>query len=95
MKKEFRSACLKAIKESNLNGYKWAVTPNGLGWSYCDVHFAFLHDAEKGCFYVYDDNGAKFVCLLIGEEFYCDAKTLEEAYYKATCETISKANYLY
>ena len=95
MKKEFRNACLKAIKESDLNGYKWAVTPNGLGWSYCDVNFTFWHDPEKNIFHVYDDNDASFVTLLIGEEFYCDAKNLEEAYYKATRETIYKANYLY
>ena len=95
MKKEFRNAIKKAISESDLHGYKWAITDNGLRWSYCDVEFTFYYDQEKDFFQVFDDNDAPFIGLLIGEHSYDDAKDLAEAYYKATLNTIYKANYLY
>lgn len=95
MKREYRNAIARAIKESDLNGYKWTITPDGLRWSYCDVEFYFHYDAEKNFFQVFDENDSHFVGLLIGEHSWDDARDLEEAYYKATLCTISQANYLY
>jgi hypothetical protein len=100
MKREYRNAIQKAIKDSDLNGYKWTITKKGLRWSYCDVEFTFHYDPETNFLQVYDAPGvivdeAPFIGLLIGDHSWDDAKDIEEAYYKATKATISKANYLY
>lgn len=99
MKKELRRAMQEGIRESELNGYKWTVTPTGLKWSYCDEEFTFTME-ENG----YEcqvlavravQSGMHMVSLMIGKEWYCDASSVEDAYRIATEATIRKANHLY
>jgi hypothetical protein len=97
MKKEIRNAITKAIKESELNGYKWTITENGLRWSYLSENEMFVFDTttEENFLTVH---GPAFDMAGIwyeqGEK-YADCETLAEAYYLATKATIKKANYLY
>lgn len=46
MKREHRNAISKAIKESDLNGYKWSISENGLRWSYLSENEQFTFDAS-------------------------------------------------
>lgn len=97
MKKELRRAMQEGIRESELNGYKWAVTPTGLKWSYCDEEFTFTveeHECQVLAVRAVQ-SGMHMVSLLIGKERYCDASSTEEAYRIATEATIKKANHLY
>ena len=98
MKKEIRNAIIKAIKESELNGYKWTITPNGLKWSYCDIAFTFEEHMEttgETTLFVYDEYDNANVFVWYGEDKYSDCKTLPEAYYIATKSVIRKANNIY
>lgn len=99
MKKEFRRAMQEGIRESELNGYKWVVTPTGLKWSYCDEEFTFTmegNDSECQVLVVRAvQSGMKMAALLIGKEWYCDTSSVEDAYRIATKATIKKANHLY
>lgn len=99
MKKEIKNAMMNGIKESDLNGYKWSVTSNGLKWSYGE-EFNFTL-SEK------DDDGdqiltvkavqskMKITNIWIGDSFYCDCSSIEEAYKLATRRTIRNANLIY
>lgn len=99
MKKEYKAIITKAIKESELNGYKWKMEADKLTWNYLTVeHFRFeIAEDQLKVIYVMPhlDTEETFVFLLIGEEFYNDAKTIEEALEKATKATIKKANRLF
>lgn len=95
MKMQLRRAIQEGIRGSDLNGYKWTVTPTGLKWSYCDEEFTFTME-ENECLVVRAvQSGMHMVSLLIGKEWYCDTSSVEEAYRIATEVTIKKANYLY
>lgn len=96
MKREIRNAIAKAIKDSELNGYKWTITENGLRWSYLSENeqFTFDTDIEN-----YLTVSGPYCCMASvwyepGEK-YADCETLTEAYYLATKMTIAKANYIY
>ena len=93
MKKEYRAAVQRAIKESDLNGYTWTVTPDGLEWSYGET-FRFSEGKEMLSVYA-DSYGGFMLGMLVGPNSWDDAKTLEEAYYKAAREVIYQANNLY
>ncbi|MGM9643047.1 MAG: hypothetical protein ACI3XI_07540 [Eubacteriales bacterium] len=95
MKREYRAAIKAGIEKSNLNGYKWSITPNGLKWSYCNVEFTFSDGEESGMLIVKDNFGDDFVTIWYGDDKYADCKTLVKAYELATMQTIKKANYLY
>lgn len=98
MKKEYRNAIQKAIKDSDLNGYKWTITENGLRWSYLTGEnevFTFDTTTEENFLTVRGP-----FCEMAGiwyeeNERWADCKTLTEAYYLATKATIRKANYIY
>lgn len=96
MKKEYRAAAQRAIKESDLNGYKWTVTSTGLEWTYGETFTI----EEKPCMdnivlVVSTSYEPLFVGMVVGPDRYDDAQTVEEAYYKAVKATIAKANRLY
>ena len=99
MKKEIRQAIRQGIKESDLCGYKWTITANGLKWEYCDVEFTFtLTEVDENDMFLCvkeKDNGRMFVGIIIGNDRWADANTIEDAYSKATRATIAKANRLY
>lgn len=99
MKKEIRQAINQGIKESDLCGYKWTITANGLKWSYCDVEFTFklTEVDEENSFLVVNEKGNSkmWAGIIIGNDRYSDANTIEDAYRKATKATINKANRLY
>ena len=93
MKREIRNAISKAIKESNLNGYKWTITAEGgLHWSY-GVDFEF-EGHEDGWLVVKNEHGT-FAGVTFGENRWDDCKTIEEAYYLVTKQAIKSANYTY
>lgn len=100
MKKELKQAMRAGINNSNLNGYKWTVTPNGLSWDYGE-EFIFTHevvDEEDGVILITAEavqSGTKMSTILVGDAFYCDTESLEEAYRMATERTIRNANYWY
>lgn len=99
MNMQIRKSMMNGIKESDLNGYKWSVTSNGLKWSYGE-EFNF-NLSEK------DDDGDQFLTVkavqsemimttvCIGNASYYDCSNLEEAYKLATKRTIRNANHLY
>ena len=95
MKREYRNAITKAIKESNLNGYKWEIIENGNGlkWSY-GVEFKFAVYEKEGCISV-KNNYYTVGCVTFGDGKYDNCKTLEEAYYLVTKQAIRTANNLY
>lgn len=98
MKMNERKAVQKAIRESELNGYKWAVTSSGLKWNYLDVEFQFEQiECEFGdvILKTVDEHGHTFATILVSSEFYGDCATIEEGYEKLTKQTIKKANYIY
>ena len=90
----------QAIKDSELNGYKWTISGNKVHWSY-DVDFtihmgrALEDDADTSYIRVDDEHGDRFVYLLIGNSFYHDAETFEEGLAIAIKSTIKRANHLY
>lgn len=99
MKKEYRNAIRQGINESELNGYKWTITTDGLKWSYCDEEFTFKYNDlgdgnailtthQKGC-------TEMWTAILIGSNRWDDTDSIEEAYRIATRRTIAKANHLY
>ena len=95
MKMQLRRAMQEGIKGSELNGYKWTVTPTGLKWSYCDEEFTFTVE-ENECLVVRAvQSGMHMVSLLIGTEWWHDVSSVEEAYRVATEATIKKANRMY
>ena len=99
MKKAYKEIITKAIKESELNGYKWSVKGDALHWSYLSVeHFRFeMGEDYVRVVYVMPHllEEETFIYLIVGEEFYVDAKSMEEALAIATKATIAKANRLF
>lgn len=94
MKKEIRSAIARAIKDSDLKGYKWTIIENGIQWSY-GVTFTF-EIQEEDFLVVTSDGGFTMADVFFHEsDKYADAKTIEEAYYLATKLTIRKAHRIY
>lgn len=98
MTNEIRNAIKKGINDSELNGYKWTITKDGLKWSYGE-QFTFYHkqiDDEDGHLFVLAKRSEmSMASILIGESFYHDCQTIEEAYYLATKRTIWNANHTY
>ncbi|MBQ8331158.1 MAG: hypothetical protein IJX94_01495 [Clostridia bacterium] len=98
MKREIRNAIAKAIKDSELNGYKWTITENGLRWSYLsenDGEFTFDENYEAE-FLVVHGPYCKMAMIWFSEnDRFADCKTLTDAYYLATKATIRKANSIY
>lgn len=98
MKRELRSAIREGINDSNLNGYKWAITPEGLSWSYGEKFFFDLYETED-CGQVLtvraEQSGITMVTLLIGKAFYHDCSSVEDAFRIAAEATIRRANELY
>ena len=97
MKKDYKNAIVKAIKESELNGYKWTITENGLRWSYLSENEQFTFDttAEDNILIVHGPYCDMATIWYEQGEKYADCETLTEAYYLATKATIRKANYIY
>lgn len=93
MKKEYKEIIKKAINDSELNGYKWTIKSNKLIWSYLDVEFDIEIKKEENVKIIHD--GETFIYILVGNEFYNDAKTIEDGLYKAIKGTIRKANNLF
>ena len=94
MTRENRNAITKAIKESDLNGYKWTITENGLRWSYLDTEFTF--DTTEEHILTVKGGYCRMACIWYEQgEKYADCETLADAYYLATKATIKKANYIY
>ncbi len=98
MKNEIRQAIREGIKEADLNGYKWTITPNGLKWSYGE-EFTFRTypiESDETCLTVKAvQSETTMVTMIIGTNFYCDCSDLLDAYRIATEYTIRKANSLY
>ena len=95
MKKALGQAIREGINDSELHGYKWSITKDGLSWSYGE-EFTFALDEENNLLTVRaKQSGLHMVSLLVGSEWYHDCGTLEDAYRIATEYTIRKANELY
>lgn len=96
MKREIRNAITKAIKESDLNGYKWTITEHGLKWSYGE-EFTFDTTSEENILMVRANSSRKYMAVIWykKDDKFADCKTLVEAYYLATKATIRKANRIY
>ncbi len=86
----------KAIKESNLNGYKWTVKDNKLYWNYLTKEHFEIETGETFVKVIYKNPILKdetFVYILVGDDsFIYDAKTIDEAVEIAVKQTIIKAN---
>lgn len=92
----------KAIKESNLNGYKWTIKGNKLFWSYLTKEYFEIKTgvvSESNIQFVkviYKNpilEDETFICIFVGDDdLICDAKTIDEAIEKAVKQTIKKAN---
>ena len=95
MKREYREAIARAIKESDLKGYKWSITPTGLKWSYLDIEFTFIEEDDGEFLSVRDNFNEPFISIWYGADKYADVKTLSGAYEEATRRTIRRANHLY
>ena len=97
MKREIRNAITKAIKDSDLNGYKWTITENGLRWSYLSENELFTFDTTtENDFLIVHGPYCDMASIWYEQgEKYADCETLTEAYYLATKATIRKANYIY
>lgn len=98
MKREIRNAISAGIKEAELNGYKWTITPNGLKWSYGE-EFTFstypIEDGESCLTVKAVQSGITMITMIIGNAFYADTSDLVDAYRIATEATIRKANRIY
>lgn len=95
MTKINRQAIRDGINDSELNGYKWTITKDGLRWSYGE-EFIFTLDEESNVLTVRaKQSGLHMISLLIGDEWYHDCSLQETAYYLATEYTIRKANEIY
>ena len=100
MKRELRNAIAAGIKESELNGYKWTITPNGLKWSYGE-EFIFstspIEDGDGETFLTVKavQSETTMASLIIGTAFYADTSDLVDAYRIATKATIRNANRIY
>lgn len=95
MKREYREAIARGIEDSDLNGYKGSIKPNGLKWSYLDTEFSFIEEDDGEFLSVRSSFNEPFISVWYGSNNYSDTKTLIEAYEEATRRTIRKANYLY
>lgn len=97
MKREIRNAIQKAIKESELNGYKWTITENGLHWSYLSENeqFTFDNKTEENILIVRGPYCMMAIIWYEKGEKLANCETLTEAYYLATKATIQKANNIY
>lgn len=98
---EMKAIVLNAIKESELNGYKWNFDGNKLTWSYLTVeYFSFeieeIDEIEKFVKVIYHmphlNTKETFTAAIVGDIFYGDFKTVEEAIAGLTKATIKKAN---
>ena len=98
MTNEIRKAIRNGINNSELNGYKWTITKEGLDWSYGE-QFTFEYkqiDDEEGFLIVKGRRSEMTMAsILIGDAFYDDCRTIEEAYTLATKQTIWNANHTY
>lgn len=96
----------KAIKESNLNGYKWTIKGNKLFWSYLTKEYFEIETGSVSELGIQLDiqfvkviyknpilEDETFICIFVGDDdLICDAKTIDEAIEKAVKQTIKKAN---
>ena len=94
----------KAIKDSDLKGFKWTADKNGLHWEYLDIVFRFSGRKEwdECVMYSFKDwqtgiGGRAWVVTgdmlkYLDDDFCADAET---AIYKAAMKTIAIANRLY
>lgn len=95
----------KAIKDSELNGYKWTANKNGLTWSYGVQFDIEITDEETGNKMVrFEDknSGCEVVTFTVTEEdawlvdsYHDFNTTIDEAIYWAARKMIKKANNLY
>lgn len=91
----------RAIKDSELHGYKWTAHKEGLQWEYGD-NFLLTYNKEMVQFespttgvYVYVGIVSKEKDIWLCDKYHDFVKTQEEAIYWATRKMIAKANYLY
>lgn len=91
----------KAIKETeNRSGQKWSVDKDGnLHWEYLTSEYFAIRVEEGGAddrlvFVDYFNSyGVEtFTCVWVGNDFYHDCGTIEDAIYKVVARTIIKAN---
>lgn len=96
----------KAIKDSELNGWKWTANKNGLKWEYLDVEFKLLVDdleGHKRAELINEESGCRALVFVIDnpeDDFLVDdyhefEKNMDDAIYWATRKIISKANRLF
>ena len=96
MTREQNTIVRQAIKDSELNGYKWTISGDTLKWNYCDTEFKIEIQNYDDCIIIvtrYDDE--TFTLTDVEDSRYSDARTFEEGLYKAIKKTIYKANYLF
>ena len=95
----------RAIKDSDLNGYKWTADKSGLHWEYCETSFTLIVDSEDGIQMVtFKDlvTGESVHTFVVPEEdeWLCGSdhyhhRNVDDAIYWAARKMISKANYVY
>lgn len=103
-KAEMKKIVSAAIKECNLNGYRWKFDGEKLHWNYLTVEHFIFDIADYGDFvtvqvlYVqpHFDTTSSFAIVFAGENgLVCDCTTVEEAVAMVTKMTINKANHLF
>ena len=88
----------KAIKDSDLKGYKWYLSGSNLHWSYLSkeyftIEIGSVEEPSVKVIYHNDLIGEEtFIYLLIGHDFYCECRTIDSGIYEAVKSTINKAN---
>lgn len=96
----------KAIKDSKsvhtTNLYKWTYKDGKLYWSYLgekDYFIIDIHEIDEEITSIHVklhynncSEDESFICVIVGDVFYSDAKTLEDGLDKAIKRTIIKAN---
>lgn len=84
--------------------HSWSIKAINKGsikffWSYLDKGEEFVLTVREsdGESYILVEMpcGVSNVCILVGDAFYCDAKTLDVGIYKAITAAASKAMYLF
>ena len=98
----FRKAMADNSKADKHNSWSIKAISKGsikFNWSYLEKGEEFVLTVREsdGEPYILVEMpcGVSNVCILVGEEFYCDVKTLDVGIYKAITAAANKAMYLF
>ena len=99
METEIRNIIKQAIADSNLNGYEWKITKDGLWWSYSESEFVFeyrLCDKTDNLLLIKDKLQGKYpIMCMVGTSWYSDFSDIKKAIYACTKALINHCNSTY